>query len=471
MMPQHPGFKKASVTALHDETLQAALNVARGGFVAKRQDAVDALPEFEAIKARAKTIKNHTLDNLGDYLLEFEKAVIASGGQVHWAQTAEEANQAILDICQQAAAKRVTKGKSMISEEMKLNHALEMAGLDVIETDLGEYIIQLADETPSHIIAPAIHKTKAQVEALFDEFHEADLPAERSREQLVSEARARLREAFLSADVGITGANFLVAETGSTVLVTNEGNGDLTASIPKVHIVTASIDKVIPRLQDLPTFLRLLGRSATGQEITTYTTLFTGPKRESETAGPEQFHVVLLDNGRSDIRKTVFKDALRCIRCGACLNHCAVYGAVGGHAYDAVYPGPIGQVMTPLLFGLDASLETITACTMNGHCKVACPMGIPLPDLIREHRVAAFKQQKNSVIERQGLNYWQSVALKPGAYGILTSLSARVVKLLGDIPGLQKITPLLGGWKNGRALMSAKGKTFQALLKSRQNHD
>ena len=470
-MNRHPGFKKASVKALHDETLQAALNVVQGGFVAKRQAAVNALPEFEVIKARAKAIKNHTLDKLADYLLEFEQAVIASGGKVHWAQTTEEANRAVLEICRQAGAKRVTKGKSMISEEMKLNHALETEGFDVVETDLGEYIIQLAHETPSHIIAPAIHKTKAQVEALFDEFHEAELPAGRSREQLVSEARARLREAFLSADVGITGANFLIAETGSTVLVTNEGNGDLTASIPKVHIVTASIDKVIPKLEDLPSFLRLLGRSATGQEITTYTTLFTGPKRDQETAGPEQFHVVLLDNGRSDIRDSVFKDALRCIRCGACLNHCAVYGAVGGHAYDAVYPGPIGQVMTPLLYGLDASLETITACTMNGHCKVACPMGIPLPDLIREHRVAAFKQQKSSVLERQGLNYWGAVALKPGAYRILTGLSAKAVKLLGDFPGLQKLTPLLGGWKNGRSLMNAKGKTFQALLKTRQKHD
>ncbi len=470
-MSIHPGFKKAAVKALQDETLQAALNVARGGFVDKRRVAVDALPEFEAIKARAKQIKNHTLDHLGDYLLQFEQAVIASGGQVHWAETTEQANAAVLEICRQVNAKRVTKGKSMISEEMKLNHALEDAEFEVIETDLGEYIIQLAEETPSHIIAPAIHKTKAQVEALFDHFHDAELPPNRSREQLVAEARARLREAFLSADVGITGANFLVADSGSTVLVTNEGNGDLTASIPKVHIVTTSIDKVIPTLEDLPTFLRLLGRSATGQEITTYTTLFTGPKTATESAGPEQFHVVLLDNGRSKIRETVFKDALRCIRCGACLNHCAVYGSVGGHAYDAVYPGPIGQVMTPLLFGLESSLETITACTMNGHCKLACPMGIPLPELIRQHRITAFEQGKSSAIERQGLNYWRTMALKPTTYSMLTRISARAVKLLGDMPWLQKVTPMLGGWKNGRTLMSSKGQTFQSLLKKRQKHD
>ncbi|MCP4008604.1 MAG: lactate utilization protein, partial [Proteobacteria bacterium] len=457
--------------ALHDSTLQAALNVARGGFVDKRQAAVDALPEFEALKARAKAIKNHTLDNLSDYLLEFERAVIASGGQVHWAQTTEQANRAVLEICAQANARRVTKGKSMISEEMKLNHALEAAGFDVTETDLGEYIIQLANETPSHIIAPAVHKTKAQVEALFDEFHEARLPANRSREQLVSEARARLREAFLSADVGITGSNFLIAETGSSVLVTNEGNGDLTASIPGVHIVTASIDKIIPKLEDLPTFLRLLGRSATGQELTAYTTLFTGPRHAEETAGPEQFHVILLDNGRSDIRNSGFRDALRCIRCGACINHCAVYGAVGGHAYNAVYPGPIGLVMTPLLYGLDSSLETLSACTMNGHCKVACPMSIPLSDLIRKHRIAAFEQHKISAIEQQGLALWKKAALKPGLYRKLTGLSSRAIQLLGRYPVLQKITPFLGNWKKGRTLMKARGRTFQSLLRSEQKND
>ena len=470
-MDQGSGFKKDSVKALHNETLQAALNVARGGFVDKRRLAVDALPEFEAIKARAKAIKNHALDNLGAYLLEFEQAVIANGGQVHWAQTTQQANRAVLEICAQANARRVTKGKSMISEEMKLNQALEGAGFDVMETDLGEYIIQLANETPSHIIAPAVHKTKAQVEALFDEFHQAKLPANRSREQLVSEARARLREAFLSADVGITGANFLIAETGSSVLVTNEGNGDLTASIPKVHIVTASIDKIIPKLEDLPTFLRLLGRSATGQELTTYTTLFTGPRRAEESSGPEQFHVILLDNGRSDIRDSEFREALRCIRCGACLNHCAVYGAVGGHAYNSVYPGPIGQVMTPLLSGLDSSLETLSACTMNGHCKVACPMSIPLPELIRKHRVSAFDQQKNAAIERRGLGLWKNMALKPGVYRNITRLSSRAIKLLGDFPALQKITPFLGGWKNGRVLMKARGKTFQELVKSEQKND
>ena len=470
-MQQGSGFKKDAVQALQNETLQEALNVARGGFVNKRQAAVDALPEFNAIKTRAIDIKNHTLDNLGDYLQEFEQAVVASGGQVHWAQTTEQANQAVLEICAQANAKCVTKGKSMISEEMQLNHALENAGFEVMETDLGEYIIQLAKEPPSHIIAPAVHKTKAQVEALFDEFHEAKLPANRSREQLVSEARARLREAFLDADVGITGANFLIAETGSTVLVTNEGNGDLTASIPQVHIVTASIDKVIPKLDDLPTFLRLLGRSATGQELTTYTTLFTGPRRAEETSGPEQFHVVLLDNGRSDIRNGEFKDVLRCIRCGACLNHCAVYGAVGGHAYNAVYPGPIGQVMTPLLNGLDSSLETISACTMNGHCKAVCPMEIPLPDLIRKHRVAAFEQKKIGVVERKSLNFWKSMGINSVAYHRLTGMSAKMINLLREFPFLQKVTPLLGNWKNGRVLMKARGKTFQALLKSRQKHD
>jgi L-lactate dehydrogenase complex protein LldF len=470
-MTQRIGFKKASVKALHDTNLQVALKNARGGFVDKRQAAIDGLPEFEAIKKRAQAVKNHALDNLGEYLIEFEQAVSASGGQVHWAKTIDDANRIVLDICKQAKARSVTKGKSMISEEMRLNTALEAAGYDVMETDLGEYIIQLAKETPSHIIAPAVHKTKAQIEALFDHFHAADLPENRSREQLVAEARARLREAFLGADVGITGANFLIAETGSTVLVTNEGNGDLTASIPKVHIVTASIDKVIPKLEDLPSFLRVLGRSATGQELTTYTTLFTGPRRRGEASGPDEFHVVLLDNGRSDIQNSPFKDALRCIRCGACLNHCAVYGTVGGHAYEAVYPGPIGQVMTPLLFGLDTSLETITACTMNGHCQQACPMDIPLPEMIRQHREAVFEQQKSSTLERSGLALWKKLALKPGLYQFVTSLDAWLIKLLGTYPALQRFTPFLGNWNKGRALMRSSGKTFQSQLKTRLRHD
>jgi L-lactate dehydrogenase complex protein LldF len=465
------GFNKASVKALQDETLQVALKNARGGFVDKRQSAIDALPEFEQIKKYAQAVKNHTLDNLGEYLIEFESSVLASGGHVHWAKTTAEANRIVLELCKKAGARKVTKGKSMISEEMHLNDALEAAGYVVTETDLGEYIIQLAGETPSHIIAPAVHKTKAQIEALFDEYHAEKLPVDRSREQLVSEARARLREAFLDADVGITGANFLIADTGSTVLVTNEGNGDLTASIPRVHIVTASIDKVVPRLEDLPSFLRLLARSATGQELTAYTSLFTGPRRENESRGPEQFHVVLLDNGRSAIRDSPFKDVLRCIRCGACLNHCAVYSSVGGHAYETVYPGPIGQVMTPLLSGLDSSLETITACTMNGHCQQACPMDIPLPELIRKHRETAFEQHKTSTMERFGLSAWRRLALNSGLYRLITRIDARAIKLLGRFPLIQRITPFLGGWMRGRALMHSNGKTFQSQLKRRQHHD
>lgn len=465
------GFRAASVNALNNKNLQQALDTARVGFVDKRQAAVDDLPEFEAIKARAKVIRDHTLANLADYLLEFEQAVLASGGQVHFAKTGDEANQIVLDICRQAGAKKITKGKSMISEEMRLNPALEAAGFEVMETDLGEYIIQLAKEPPSHIIAPAAHKTKAEVEALFDAFHPQKLPASRSREQLVSEARARLRTAFLEADVGITGANFLIAETGSTVLVTNEGNGDLTASIPKTHIVTSSIDKIIPKLEDLPTLLRLLGRSATGQEITTYTTLFTGPRREKELAGPQAFHIVLLDNGRSDIVGSKFQDVLRCIRCGACINHCAVYGSVGGHAYDAVYPGPIGQVLNPLLEGLDASLETISACTMNGHCKAVCPMSIPLPDLIRQHRMDAFSQAKNSAFERKGLRFWQQLANRPGVYKPFTRLAAMSVRFLGKFTALQGWMPMLSAWKNGRSLMQAQGKTFQQQVKGGRSHD
>ena len=279
--------------------------------------------------------------------------MVEAGGTVHWCQTPAEARSTVLALCREARARTVTKSKSMIAEEMELNPFLEAHGIEPVETDLGEYIIQLADERPSHIIAPAIHKTKDQVSDLFHEKHRT---AERSEAiaELVEEARKTLRPRYLAADVGITGANFLIAETGSIALVTNEGNAELTRLLPRAHIVIATLEKVVPTLEDAATLLRVLARSATGQEFSTYTTFATGPRRPGDADGPEAFHVVLLDNGRSRLLESpTFRDVLRCIKCGACMNHCPVYGAVGGHAYGWVYPGPIGAVLTPNLIGLE----------------------------------------------------------------------------------------------------------------------
>lgn len=395
MKPSSRAFADNAHRALHDRTLQEALAKAGVGFVARRRAAVDALPEFQALREAGRRIKDHTLAHLDHYLLRFEQAVQASGGIVHWAETPQEACAAVLEICRSADAKTVAKGKSMVGEEIAVNDALEGAGFEVVETDLGEYIIQLAHEPPSHIIAPAIHKTRQQIAELFEDLHHQPgltRPLQTVPE-IVDEAREVLRAKFLSADVGITGANFLIAETGSAVIVTNEGNGDLCATLPRVHIVLASIDKVVPTLEDASVLLRLLARSATGQEITAYTTFFTGPRRADDPDGPERFHVVLVDNGRSRMLGGDYHEMLRCIRCGACLNHCPVYGAVGGHAYGWVYPGPMGAVLTPLMVGLEEGGPLANASTLCGRCEEVCPMSIPLPRLLRRHRRREFAQR------------------------------------------------------------------------------
>jgi len=331
MQVQSAEFKQRSSEALQDESLKSALgNVIKSGFVAQRASAISLVPQWQAIRDDAKALKDHVLANLSDYLLMYEKQVQENGGTVHWASDAADAQRIVLDICKSADARLIAKGKSMVSEEAGINEALEAQGLDVIETDLGEYIIQLAEEPPSHIIAPAIHKTKEQVSDLFHEHHQQYGLNEKieNRGELVAEARQVLREKFLTADVGITGANFLIAETGQHILVTNEGNGDLTSNLPRVHVVLAGIEKVVPTLEDAACMLRLLARSATGQHFSNYTSLMSGPKREGERDGAEEFHVVLLDNQRSAMLDSALRDMLRCIRCGACMNHCPVYGAV-----------------------------------------------------------------------------------------------------------------------------------------------
>jgi len=379
-------FKAKSSEALLDDTLQQALKKAQGGFIEKRSQAIADVENFDSYKQQAQLVKNHTLDHLAYYLTQFEENVTKNGGHVHWASTPEQLNNIILHICERRDAKSVTKGKSMISEEANLNAALEAAGIDVTETDLGEYIIQLAKEPPSHIIVPAIHKTRQQVEALFRETHDLGERDLDNIAALVDEARLQLRQKFLDADVGITGANMLIADTGSAMVVTNEGNGDLTATLPKVHIVTASIEKVVPDLESASAILRVLARSATGQPITSYTSLFSGPSGIEDLDGPDEFHVILLDNQRSQMLGSPFEDMLKCIKCGACLNHCPVYSAVGGHAYGWVYPGPMGSVLTPLMTGLKQSSDLPNASTFCGRCEEVCPMGIPLPELLRQLR-------------------------------------------------------------------------------------
>ena len=338
MKPTSADFYANVDKALIDKTLQKALRKTSIGFPMLRAKAIKALPEFDTLRDDAVTLKNDVLDNLDYYLERFEAKAKENGGQVHWCQDTQEANETVLKICQAANAKTVTKGKSMIGEEMGVNEYLEENGIEPIETDLGEYIIQLRNEPPSHIVGPAIHVPKEEVAEAFKEAH-TKLDPNRSLEEpqeLLEEARAILRQRFINADVGITGANFLVAETGSSAIVTNEGNGDLTQILPRVHIVLASIEKVVPTLEDANTILRVLARSITGQELSVYTTFSTGPRRDDDQDGPEEFHVILLDNGRSEMLGNEFREMLRCIRCGSCLGHCPVYTTIGGHAYGWV---------------------------------------------------------------------------------------------------------------------------------------
>jgi L-lactate dehydrogenase complex protein LldF len=463
-------FKANARTALADEQLQRALAGLPTGLVAQRTAARARLPEFEALREIGREIKDHTLAHLDLYLEEYEKNATAAGAKVHWAATAAEAREIILQICRDADAKTVTKGKSMISEEIALNAHLEAAGMEVVETDLGEYLVQIRGEAPSHIIAPAIHLTQDMVEADFRRLH-TSLPKDRvlvEPAQLVGEARAILREKFLSAEVGITGANFLVAETGSSVIVTNEGNGDLTQSLAKVHIAVASIEKIVPTLEDLSAIIRLLARSATGQEISTYTTLSTGPRRPGDPDGPEEYHVVILDNGRSAMLGTPFREALRCIRCGACMNHCPVYAAVGGHAYGWVYPGPIGSVLTPQFLGVKRAADLPNASTFCGRCESVCPMKIPLPKLLRHWREADFAEGGQSWSYRTGLRVWAYFARRPRLYHTSARLGMAMFGGLGKRRGAFRWLPLTRGWTRHRDLPAPQGRTFQQLWAERQ---
>lgn len=452
-------FNANADKALADPVLQSALAHVRSRFIDKRKKAIAALPEFEALRDYAKAIKDHTLSHLGHYLDEFQTQAQASGAKVHRASDRRAAQAIILDICKKHNARLVTKGKSMVGEEIQVNKALEEAGIRPIETDLGEYIVQLRKERPSHLIAPAVHVPKREVEKIFRATHTHLSPLRdlTAPESLLAEARLLLREQFLKADIGITGANFLIAETGSMVLVTNEGNGDLTHSLPRVHIVLASIEKIVPRLKDAAALLRLLARSATGQEMSVYTSFVTGPKRATDADGPQEMHIIVLDNGRSELLGTEFQDILRCIKCGACLNHCPIYHAVGGHAYESVYAGPIGAALSPVLMGLEATADLPEASSLCGRCEEVCPVRIPLPSLLRKWRNHA--KGKRPFTERLVFRLWAWTALRPTLYRLLLAGMSRLLALLAGRK--QRIRYLPMAWFRHHTLAVGKRSFFE----------
>ena len=466
-----PGaFKENANKAIADPDLRDAMAMINSGMIPNRQGAVDKLPEFEKLSQRGRELKDHVLGHLDFYLERFERNCKAAGGQVHWCSTPEDARQAVLKICQSVDATTVTKGKSMIAEEIHLNDFLEKHDIEPVETDLGEYIIQLAEEPPSHIIGPAIHKTKDQVSDLFLKHHAKLGRTERQTEppKMVNEAREILRQKYFDADVGITGANYLIAETGSSIIVTNEGNGDLTQTLPKIHIVVASLEKVVPTLEDATTFLRILARSATGQEFSAYTTISTGARRDDDVDGPGEYHVILLDNGRSAMLGTEVQDMLRCIRCGACMNHCPVYQSVGGHTYGTVYVGPMGAVLSPALLGVAETKHLPCSSTMCGRCEEVCPVSIPLPRLLRQWREKQFEAGDGPSLERWGLSIWAFFATRPWLYDLGARMAMRGLAYLGRGKGRLSKLWFAGGWTDGRDLPAPEGQTFQERWRRQQ---
>ena len=381
-------FRANATRAIADTALRASMRNATDTFGTKRAAAVAGLPDLEGLRDKASGIRLEVLDNLPRYLAQFTDNATKAGATVHRASDAAAAREIISGILTQHQVKMVAKSKSMISEEIHLNPHLEAAGFEVVETDLGEYIIQLEHETPSHIIVPAIHKNRQQVGKLFAD--RLGVPYSDDPQVLTKIARKTLREKFLQADAGISGANFAIAESGSLVLFTNEGNGRMCTSLPPLHIAVLSIEKILPSLRDLPTFIRLLPRSATGQAITSYLSVISGTRKQGEATGAQQLHIVLLDNKRSEIVQGECREMLKCIRCGACMNVCPVYRTVGGHAYGWTYPGPMGLVLTNLLAGLKTSHPLVDASTLCGACVEVCPVKIPLVELIlklRQQRV------------------------------------------------------------------------------------
>ena len=434
---------------LSDERMRAAVARGTGLMVQRRNEAISDLANADELRDAASAIRAAALQRLPELLEGWSDNLAARGGHVHWASDAAEATHIVADIVARRGGRVIAKGKSMISEEIHLNDVLERAGSDVVETDLGEFIQQLAGEPPSHIVAPAMHKDRFEVAELLSEDRGAPVSPEIEAE--AAYARRRLRQAFLDAGVGITGVNFAVAATGSICLVENEGNGRMCSSLPPTHIALMGLERIVADFAELDVMLNLLARSATGQALTVYTNIITGPRRAGEADGPEELHVVVLDGGRSAAVGTRFSPALRCIRCGACLNVCPVYRQVGGHAYDSVYSGPIGAVLTPLLKpGDPGARELSEASSLCGACTEICPVRIPLHDLLLQlrHRDA---RSDASMLRRAGFWLWSHAWSRRWSFGAMVRGARVVLPLLRRMRWLPDIG-WLGAWRGGREL-------------------
>lgn len=459
--------------ALGDAHLQEAFRASTVRLYTNRLQAAAEVPGFERLRDRAREIKSQVMDHLDHYLEQFANNVEQHGGKVHWAATAEEACGMVLEIARKADAHEVVKAKTMVSEEIELNRALEAEGVRAVETDLGEFILQLAGERPAHIVAPAIHKTRGDVADLFAAH--IDPARTEEPERLTGIARQALRAIFARAEMGVSGANFAIAETGTIVLVENEGNIRLSTTAPRVHVALVGIEKIIPRFGDLAVFLRLLARSGTGQKLTSYTSILTGPRRPGED-GPEEMHVVLLDNGRvATLADKKMREALYCIRCGACLNACPVYRKIGGHAYGWVYSGPIGALVTPQFVGIERARELPFASSLCGACREVCPVKINIPDLLLHLRSkaactgAAPKPEPDAPVdERTSMRLWAWLMTRPRAYALGSRLARWGQRLFArrgenDIGKWIRRFPVapVARWTDGRDLPALAPKSFR----------
>ena len=459
-------FRVRAAAATADHALHRKLDTASLRFLDKRAAVFAALPDGDERRDRARAVKAHAIAGLPTLREELERRFTANGGVVHWAADADAACAIVIGLATARGVRLVVKGKSMVSEEIGLNARLAAAGIEAVETDLGEYIVQLAGEPPSHIITPAIHRSQEDVAALFT--RRLGEPHHATAEALTAAARRLLRGTFRAAGMGITGVNFASAESGTLVVVENEGNGRLALTLPSIHVALMGIEKVVARDEDLAPMLELLPRSATGQTLTSYVSLVAGPRRPADHDGPDEVHLVIIDNGRSRVlADPVLREALYCLRCGACLNACPVYRRVGGHAYGHAYSGPIGAVLAPAMLGVAAAPDLPFASTLCGVCRDVCPVRIDIPNLLLHLRARVTRELRPSRGERVLVRAWRRVAGVPALYALAGRALRGGATLLGRTPALARVIPLAPAWTRTRELPTATGPAFRDRWRAR----
>lgn len=462
-------FKTLIDRQVHDQIMQKAVANAQETIGRNHQKMVDELGHWEDWRDRAAQIRDHVLANLDAYLYQLSEKIEQHGGHVFFAQTKEEASQYILNIAKEKKAKKIVKAKSMVTEEIGLNPVLENAGINVIETDLAEFILQQAKDAPSHVVVPAIHKNRAQIRQIFHDklgYNGSDTPEEMTRF-----VRQNIRDDFFTADIGITGCNFAVAETGSVCLVTNEGNARLSTTLPKTHIAVMGMERIAPTFKEVDILITMLARSAVGLRLTGYNTWLTGPKENDNVDGPEDFHLVIVDNGRSKIIGSEFKDILRCIRCGACMNTCPAYRHIGGQGYDSIYPGPVGAVLTPLLGGYKDFKNLPYVCSLCTACDSVCPVKIPLSNLIKKHREVMVEQGITPTTERNITRVFNYVNRHPMLWKVGMNMGAHATKWFIKEGKAPLNIGAIKAWTEARNLPEGDGESFRSWFKKHQKEE